>query len=102
MEVNAVRMHATDTVAVVVRDVAPGERIVYAGCEADPPVVAKEPIPYGHKVAIRPVRAGDAVIKYGEKMGIATAGIEIGRHVHVHNVRGLLPEERGVNLRAHV
>ena len=36
------------------------------------------------------------MIKYGERMGIATADIEPGEHVHVHNVRGLKPEERGV------
>lgn len=100
--VNAVRMHAEDTVAVVVKDVAAGERIVFAGCEKEAPIVAKESIPYGHKVAIRPVRVNEPVIKYGEKMGVATADIEVGRHVHVHNVRGLRPEERGVNLRGYI
>lgn len=100
MRLNAVRLHAADTVAVVVADVAAGERIRYDGSEQEVPVEAKEPIPYGHKVAIRPMRAGEPVIKYGERMGIATADIEVGRHVHVHNVRGLHPEERGVRERA--
>lgn len=102
MKANAVRMHAEDSVAVVVKEVAAGERIVFPGCEGEAPIEAREPIPYGHKVAVRPVKANHPVIKYGEWMGIATADIEVGCHVHVHNVRGLSPEERGVNDRAHL
>ena len=50
--------------------------------------LAIEPgIPFGHKVAIHPMRAGDAVIKYGIAIGHATQDIALGSHVHVHNVR---------------
>jgi hypothetical protein len=31
---------------------------------------------------------GDGVIKYGERMGHATKAIEVGCHVHTHNVLG--------------
>jgi altronate dehydratase small subunit len=43
-------------------------------------------IPYGHKVAVKPIAAGEAVIKHGEDIGVASAAIAIGDHVHVHNV----------------
>lgn len=43
-------------------------------------------IPFGHKVAIRNIQAGELVIKYGEVIGVATRDIKIGEHVHVHNV----------------
>lgn len=45
------------------------------------------PIPFGHKVALRPIHAGQAVIKYGVSIGTATQDIETGAHVHVHNCR---------------
>jgi len=43
-------------------------------------------IPYGHKLALRPIAAGEAVVKYGVAIGRATADIGPGDHVHVHNV----------------
>src|SRR5882724_6881928 len=33
-----------------------------------------------------PVPAGDAVYRYGNVIGFATAAIEPGEHVHVHNL----------------
>jgi altronate dehydratase small subunit len=48
-----------------------------------------EAIPFGHKVAIMDVPEGTYVCKYGEVIGRATAEIEAGRHVHVHNVEGI-------------
>jgi altronate hydrolase len=46
----------------------------------------REPIPAGHKIALREIRRGEAVVRYGEAMGRATADIAPGRHVHTHNV----------------
>lgn len=43
-------------------------------------------IPVGHKVALRPIRAGENVVKYGEPIGQASAAIAAGEYVHVHNV----------------
>lgn len=56
-------------------------------------------IPYGHKVAVRSIRLGESIIKYGEEIGVATADIQKGEYVHVHNLdsmrgRGDLPERR--------
>ncbi|MDB5799036.1 MAG: galactonate dehydratase [Paucimonas sp.] len=42
-------------------------------------------IPFGHKVALRPIGAGEAVIKYGVTIGRAIRPIAAGEHVHVHN-----------------
>lgn len=92
---NAIRMHPGDTVAVLVEDVKAGEPVRLLGGEAIHVVLVQD-IPYGHKVAIEAMKAGEAVVKYGERMGIATADIGVGSHVHVHNVRGLEPQERGV------
>lgn len=43
-------------------------------------------IPYGHKVALRPIPQGDTVLKYGLSIGSASQNIQPGNHVHVHNV----------------
>ena len=40
----------------------------------------------GHKLAIRDIEAGEAVIKYGSPIGLASAPIRAGAHVHTHNV----------------
>jgi (2R)-sulfolactate sulfo-lyase subunit alpha len=44
-------------------------------------------IPIGHKLAIKPLAAGDTVIKYGVDIGRAIAPIQVGEHLHVHNVK---------------
>ena len=44
-------------------------------------------VPFGHKVAIRPLHEGAPVVKYGVTIGNATQPIEAGEHVHVHNCR---------------
>lgn len=49
-------------------------------------VVARVDIPAGHKIAIRAVAAGEAVLKYGWPIGRAVVDIAPGDHVHVHNV----------------
>lgn len=40
----------------------------------------------GHKLARRPIAAGEPIVKLGEVIGAATAAIEPGTHVHTHNV----------------
>ena len=44
-------------------------------------------VPIGHKVARADIRPGDKILKYGAPIGVATADIPAGAHVHVHNVR---------------
>lgn len=43
-------------------------------------------VPFGHKVALRDIPAGAAVVKYGVVIGYASITIQAGEHVHVHNV----------------
>lgn len=43
-------------------------------------------IPFGHKAALRAIPRGGAVRKYGVVIGHATADIQPGEHVHVHNL----------------
>ncbi len=53
---------------------------------ADVTVTANADVPYGHKVAIRAIPKGEAVMKYGLSIGSAMEDIQPGDHVHIHNV----------------
>ncbi|MDT7902769.1 MAG: UxaA family hydrolase, partial [Caldivirga sp.] len=54
-----------------------------------PVIKALEDIPLGHKIALRDIKAGERVIKYGRPIGVATRDIKVGEHVHVHNVKSI-------------
>ena len=41
----------------------------------------------GHKYALRDIKAGEDIIKYGNPIGHATVDIKKGEHVHTHNVK---------------
>ena len=41
----------------------------------------------GHKYALRDIRDGEDIIKYGNPIGHATCDIKAGEHVHSHNVK---------------
>ena len=41
----------------------------------------------GHKYAIRDIKCGENIIKYGNPIGHATCDIKAGEHVHTHNVK---------------
>lgn len=43
-------------------------------------------IPAGHKIAVRDLAQGALVHKYGHVIGVATAPIRAGEHVHTHNI----------------
>lgn len=43
-------------------------------------------IPMGHKIALKPIKAGEMVIKYGQPIGHATTDIKPGDWVHSHNL----------------
>ena len=44
-------------------------------------------IPIGHKVALKDMKPGDTVIKYGVDIGKVVAPIRKGEHAHVHNIK---------------
>jgi (2R)-sulfolactate sulfo-lyase subunit alpha len=48
---------------------------------------AKSAIPIGHKVALKALKKGDTVIKYGADIGRMVADAAMGEHVHVHNLK---------------
>lgn len=81
-----------DNVGVAIDDIKAGEQAqgIYIEDRSMGPVIkALEDIPLGHKIALRDIKAGERVIKYGRVIGVATRDIKAGEHVHTHNLRSL-------------
>lgn len=72
-----------DNVATALVELEPG-RLVTANGRS---VTVVQPVPPGHKLAIRLIAVGEAVIKYGSPIGTATSDIPVGAHVHTHNLQ---------------
>jgi altronate dehydratase small subunit len=71
-----------DNVGVATAALEPGARVSALGTT----IVVASGIPVGHKIAIRPIAAGEHVMKYGMPIGSATRAIAPGEHVHTHNL----------------
>lgn len=81
---NAVMIRPVDSVVTVTEAVPKGGAVSYPGCTQ--PIVAAQVIPIYHKVAVTGIKEGNDVFKYGEKIGVATKDINVGEHVHTHNI----------------
>ena len=53
-------------------------------------ILAAEKILFGHKIALRTILAGEDILKYGQKIGIATTDIHPGAWVHLHTMASAL------------
>ena len=84
-----VRITPRDLVAVALKPLKAGETVSYGDGE----ITLKDDLPMGHKAALRDIRKGEAVIKYGFPIGEATEDIPAGGHVHTHNLHTLLKGE---------
>ncbi len=79
---DAIRIHPADDVATMLGDGASGDIVTLPELT----VAALQPVPRGHKIALRDIAVGEAVRKYGAPIGHATAPIRAGEHVHSHNL----------------
>ena len=82
----AIMMEEKDNVATLITTIDIGQQVQIEVGEQNFTVQAQDPIPYGHKIALKDIDKGGEVIKYGEVIGRSTDHIEKGCHVHVHNV----------------
>jgi len=80
-----IKIHPNDNCAVAVSEIKKGESIEGLSALSD--------IPFGHKIALFDIAAGEAVIKYGYPIGVAIKEIKKGEHIHTHNLRTRLSGE---------
>ncbi len=81
-ENSAIHLHPSDNIAVARVPLAPGTELNVGGVH----LVTRDSIPAGHKVALRPIRPGEMLLRYGQAIGRAKQAIEPGQHVHTHNL----------------
>lgn len=77
------RLADADNIAVATGAI-PAGRAVRCGKDT---LTLRDPAPTGHKIAIRAIRAGDKIFKFGCPIGSATRDIAAGEHVHTHNLK---------------
>ena len=78
----AVHLRPEDNVAVAARNLPPDLEVRHNGSV----VRLANRVGLGHKLALRDIRKGEAITKYGQIIGFASTDISAGSHVHVHNV----------------
>lgn len=77
---SVLQLRAGDEVGVALRDIAAGETL------APFDLRATTAVPFGHKVALVPLAAGQVIHRLGQPIGIALAPVVAGAHVHLHNM----------------
>ena len=80
----------SDTVGVMVAENTPANTDLTGWImETDETITIKslDPVPLGHKIALKDIHNGDTILKYGHDVGRSVAEIGKGRHVHVHNMK---------------
>ena len=91
---NAMIIDPKDNVAVAIETISAGDTVTYLREGKTVSLKAAENITIYHKLATRAIQKGEPVVKYGEHIGVATADIPEGAHVHVHNVESMKEDRR--------
>jgi altronate dehydratase small subunit len=82
-------MNPGDHVAVALQDIPANTKIsVRFPDDVDTTMILREDIDFGHKFAVKAIKQGSEIFKYGEVIGRALRDIQMGEHVHVHNLEG--------------
>lgn len=58
---------------------------IEAGTAVGGGIVLNQRVPFGHKIASRPIAQGEPVVKFGQIIGFASTPIAAGDWVHEHN-----------------
>lgn len=82
IHIDAIHLHTSDNVAIAARPLQANTTIEVAGQA----IHLNQPISQGHKIAVRPIPAGDRVTKYGQTIGFTTSEVQPGDWVHTHNM----------------
>ena len=83
----SLKINRRDNVATVLDEINRGQPVEVQDAGGKKTLlIAKDFIPFGHKVALEDIAQNKNVIKYGASIGSATRPISVGEHVHVHNL----------------
>ena len=93
------QVHPQDNVATLLDDVNGDGDVQVLGSHGAP-VAVHESIKLGHKVALRAIPTGEAIVKFGVAIGHASRDIAAGEWVHLHNLASNF-DERSQTLDLH-
>ena len=91
----AFQINEADNVATALEELPPHIQVRLLGDAKEPFISPAEPIPAGHKLALRRINTGEKIIKYGVVIGQAIQEIPKGAWVHLHCIRSLYDERSG-------
>jgi len=74
-----------DNIGIALEDLSPDKEVKVG----EKSITIQDNISFGHKLALRDIKKGEKIIKYGEVIGVAVKDIKEGSHVHIHNIAGL-------------
>ncbi|MFX1449361.1 MAG: UxaA family hydrolase [Promethearchaeota archaeon] len=80
-------LHSKDNVATVLKEIAEGTELEIEIEGKKFTIKAIKKIPIYHKIAIKDLKIGTPVLKYGEVIGIVKKEIKKGDHVHRKNIK---------------
>lgn len=87
----AFQIHQSDNVATALEKLETGS-VLLRGDANETSVETIEEIPDGHKIAVRDIKEGEPIVKYGVVIGRAVKDIKKGSWVHLHNMRSVYDE----------
>jgi altronate dehydratase small subunit len=101
MKQKAILLNSKDDVATCLEALPKGEVVKVTQNDLEYQIQLREDIAFGHKFALRDIKEGEEVLKYGLPIGKALCDINSGDWVHVHNCRserfGFRHEIYGIN-----
>ena len=84
----AIVIDEADNVATAIAELSAGEVLSVSVGSERVEVKLRDNISFGHKFAISRINKGSNVTKYGESIGHSLTAIDVGQHVHTHNIAG--------------
>lgn len=85
-----IQIQSRDNVAVALENLERHKKVLLDGQY----VILQEKVLQGHKFAIKEIRAGEEIVKYGYPIGVAKVNISSGQWIHTHNMRTKLDENK--------
>ena len=89
MKRDGIVINEMDNVGVALRDLQKGEKAVIGIGGEKRELLIADFVPFGHKFAVRPLRKGEEVLKYGVVIGRTTCEVSAGAHAHIQNIESL-------------
>ena len=91
---SAIVIDETDNVGLAIRNLKAGENVTLIMGEIKRIIALRDDILFMHKFAIKDIKIGEKITKYGQAVGTATLDIMTGQHVDTDNIKIPVPLKR--------